>query len=67
MPDSRALHVWQSSYKAIDKKIDSLNGGNWYSTNINPKEFEIKCYFEAITKYQLETALALFKSGANGE
>jgi len=52
-PERQDWHIWDNSFKVIEKSVDSQDGGQWYGSTIQPKEFELRCYFEEISEFKL--------------
>lgn len=65
-PERNDWHIWGNDYKVIEKTVDSQDGGQWYGSTIQPKQFALRCYFEEITEYQMASVMNLFKKDANG-
>lgn len=65
-PENKDWHIWVDGFRSFEQVIDSQHGGQWYGASVSPKEFELRCYFEDITEYQLSAATTLFSRGAYG-
>lgn len=65
-PDTPGWHIWEPRYSTISKSVESQHGGQWYDTNVQPKEFDLRCYFENMTETNLAMALGLFPRGMRG-
>jgi hypothetical protein len=50
VPAREDWYIWEADFKTIDKVEDAQDGGNWYENSIDPKQFELFCYFENITE-----------------
>lgn len=66
-PEHEDWHIWDSDYKVFDKEVDSQDGGHWYGSKVEPKKFNLRCYFEEITESELNAALTLFRKDAGGK
>lgn len=59
-------HIWESDYKAIDDSVDSQDGGVWHGSSVGPKAFNLDCFFEEISEYQLTSFMHLFNQSQEG-
>lgn len=59
-------HIWESEYKTNDDSVDSQDGGVWHSNTVEPKVFDLDCYFEDISEFQLTSIMYLFNREGEG-
>lgn len=67
VPDNKEWHRWQSEFKVSEKIVDSQDGGSRYGVSIQPKDFNIRCYFEDIPEHQLDAGLLLLHNKEAGQ
>lgn len=66
-PDRPDWHIWDDDYSVVNKTVDSQDGGQWYGSSVRPKEFNLRCYFEDITEFQLAFIIGLFERNRFGD